>query len=496
MALDQLEKQKQRMTNLVDHATRISQQAEEAEPLLSRQLYDTVRKFTQDTAKNLQQSQDDLLSRGLMTRNLYDRLKEGPGSDGTKLLDMATEMLKADFLRQAGEAGQRAQAPIEDLKRGVERAAESVLGDDTESLRLAQQTLEQLTDQLQKELAQQDGGQRTNGPGGIAQNSNPNEQASNQASSSGTRNGRATNNSQNASAPENEQANGQQPDSSDSGTNGSGAAQASNLQPGERRGTTGAQDGSAQPQNEQASGDQQGRQGQGNQSGDNETSSPNNQISENAQAANPNPGRRGGQGGQGAQSQTGSEQAQAQPGQDGNADSGNDQTGPARNGGVRNRANRGGRLSLSAGGGGGDGGDISGSLGQWLDRFGGDNAGPLAGPITGQDFVTWSDRLRDVEEMIEIPDLRNNVALARERARRLRQDFKKDLKKPDWAIVNLQVMKPLLEVRDRISDELARRQSSDNLVPIDRDPVPTRYSDLVRRYYEELGKDKPQPLRN
>jgi hypothetical protein len=28
------------------------------------------------------------------------------------------------------------------------------------------------------------------------------------------------------------------------------------------------------------------------------------------------------------------------------------------------------------------------------------------------------------------------------------------------------------------------------LVPIDRDPVPTRYSDLVRRYYEELGKNK------
>jgi hypothetical protein len=27
-------------------------------------------------------------------------------------------------------------------------------------------------------------------------------------------------------------------------------------------------------------------------------------------------------------------------------------------------------------------------------------------------------------------------------------------------------------------------------VPIDRDPVPSRYSDLVRRYYEQLGKDK------
>jgi len=83
----------------------------------------------------------------------------------------------------------------------------------------------------------------------------------------------------------------------------------------------------------------------------------------------------------------------------------------------------------------------------------------------------------------------DGVARARERARVLRQEFKRDLKKPDWAVVQLQVMKPLIEVQDRISEELARRQSSDSLVPIDRDPVPNRYTDLVRRYYEELGKD-------
>jgi hypothetical protein len=86
--------------------------------------------------------------------------------------------------------------------------------------------------------------------------------------------------------------------------------------------------------------------------------------------------------------------------------------------------------------------------------------------------------------------LRKQVATARERARLLRQQFKADRKKPDWAVVQMQVMKPLLEVRDHIADELARRESSDALVPIDRDPVPNRYSDLVRRYYEELGKDK------
>ena len=51
-------------------------------------------------------------------------------------------------------------------------------------------------------------------------------------------------------------------------------------------------------------------------------------------------------------------------------------------------------------------------------------------------------------------------------------------------------MKPLTEVRDRIAEELARRESRQALVPIDRDPVPNRYSDLVRRYYEQLGKEK------
>jgi len=50
-------------------------------------------------------------------------------------------------------------------------------------------------------------------------------------------------------------------------------------------------------------------------------------------------------------------------------------------------------------------------------------------------------------------------------------------------------MKPLVQVQERIGEELSRRESNDSLVPIDRDPVPNRYSDLVRRYYEELGKD-------
>jgi hypothetical protein len=70
----------------------------------------------------------------------------------------------------------------------------------------------------------------------------------------------------------------------------------------------------------------------------------------------------------------------------------------------------------------------------------------------------------------------------------MRQDFRRERKRPDWAVVRLQVLNPLVEVRDRIADELARRDSREALVPIDRDPVPQKYSELVRRYYEELGK--------
>jgi hypothetical protein len=57
-------------------------------------------------------------------------------------------------------------------------------------------------------------------------------------------------------------------------------------------------------------------------------------------------------------------------------------------------------------------------------------------------------------------------------------------------VVQLEIVKPLVEVRNRVAEELARRDNKDSLAPIDRDPVPHRFAEPVRRYYEELGKDK------
>jgi len=111
------------------------------------------------------------------------------------------------------------------------------------------------------------------------------------------------------------------------------------------------------------------------------------------------------------------------------------------------------------------------------------------GPLTGRDFRQWSDRLQDVQEMLNQSDLRNEVARVRDRARAIRAEFTRHGKEPQWDLVNQQITKPLAELRNRISEELAQLKSDKAMVLIDRDPIPSRFAELVRRYYENLGGD-------
>ena len=78
--------------------------------------------------------------------------------------------------------------------------------------------------------------------------------------------------------------------------------------------------------------------------------------------------------------------------------------------------------------------------------------------------------------------------IARERARLMRLEFNRNGTPPDWAKVELDIIKPLTEVRQRIAEELARRDSDNPAVVIDRDPVPTRHTAAVQKYSEEVGK--------
>jgi hypothetical protein len=373
-----LAQQKDRMKQLVDRATHVSEQAESSEPLLSRQLYDSLRKLGQDDASARKALQQELADSGLLTNGVYQQLQETSGEQGGRALDLTRTLVREGYLPQAAQAEQRARAGIDELRRGVERATESVIGDDTEALRLAKSELDAVTEQLQREA------------GAAATGEQPTED-------------RAKGNSPGD----------QKTDRAQNGKNADGAAK-------QGEGARLAADEPPQDGYRDGAGERPGSSTRdGNQRGD--------------RAGSRAPGNRGGENGGGALS-------------------------------VDNFLR----------GGEGPGAPSEGS-----------------GPIMGGNFAPWADRLRDVEEVLDQPELRTAVATARERARIARLEYKRDAKKPDWAVVQLEVLKPLLEVRSRLADELSRRESKDSLVPIDRDPVPSRYAESVRKYYEELGKDKP-----
>jgi hypothetical protein len=418
--LQALNAQRDRATNLVQRATSVSQQAEGSEPLLSRQLHDTVRKFSQEMSQDMREMQDQLLLRGMMTRSLMDKLRESSTPDTSKLMETASEMLRMDFLPQARETSERARANFDQLRQGVEQAAESVLGDDAEALRQAQQSLDELARQLQTEISRETGVTNLTagaGDGGTNQLASGSQRSPGRESDApreaqrSVRDGQPEGVGQRASQQELAQAQG-------------GQQEQQNAQSGGRNGQQNAQSAQA---------------GEGNQPGE-----------PNAEAAQ----RLGAR----------AERSRGRPG------------------GDVSRQGRG------IAGGGAEGGDVNRELLRAMDQLLDNRPDAQAGPIAGEGFLPWSDRLRDVEEMIDLPDLRNEVARVRDRARQMRQEVKRDHKKPDWAVVRLQLVDPLVQVRDQIADELARRGSRDALVPIDRDPVPVRYSELVRRYYENLGK--------
>jgi hypothetical protein len=95
--------------------------------------------------------------------------------------------------------------------------------------------------------------------------------------------------------------------------------------------------------------------------------------------------------------------------------------------------------------------------------------------------------MRDVEELLDDPELRAQAARIRDRARGQREEYKRHSKMPDWNRLKDLVAEPINELRDRIAEEVRRRESPDSLVPIDRDPVPPQFAEGVRRYYERLG---------
>jgi hypothetical protein len=369
----------------------VTEQSESAEPLLSRQLYETIRRTSQVSPE----------------KNLED----------------AQRAMERNFLPQAQAEHEKAEQTIRTLREGVERAAESVLGDEAESLRFAERELQNLAERVERELQAATGRGSTNGAAGDG-----GAQSSTNLTSAAAGRERGTNTLSGMLEA--------------ASTNRAGPARLAN------RGEENRQDG----QSRESSG-QPGEQASPGQQGQNEGSQPG-QGQGQARAGNQQRGGQPGQEGEGGRQQLAQNQGNQPGGQN------------SRNGGQRNFFDR-----L----GGADGGNGGG--GAW------------EGPLTGSNFTRWSDRLRDVEEVLQDPGLRLDVARVREQARMWRAEYKRHSNEPQWSILEDQVINPLRILQKRVADELARHGSRDAVVPVDRDPVPQKYTDLVSRYYEQLGKE-------
>ena len=362
---DRMNQQKESMESLIDQMKDVSEQAEIPEPLLSRKLYETVR---ETSTKNVDRD-----------------------------LEVAGELLRRNFVPQAQEIERRAGQNIEELRKGVEEAAASVLGDEAESLRQAREQLDELIREVNEEVAR---------------------------------------------------------------------ANASGRQDGDPNGLEGSRV-SQQPRADALRQESPGQRGTGRGQGNDPNRPEDMQANQQRQATQGGTGR-----GQGSDP---NEPRQSQANQRRLADA---RGGAAQRGPRQFSERRPGRTADPRGW----GGDL-GAFGPW------EQIDPN-GPLTGRDFSQWSDRLRDVEEMLGETELRNEAARVRDRARAIRAEFTRHGKEPQWDLVRQTITNPLTELRDRISEELLSLKSDDAMVPIDRDPVPGRFADLVRRYYENLGGDK------
>ena len=416
-----LTEQKEKLTNLTERMKQTIQEAEQTEPLLTERLYDTTR--------NLQNQNVD------------------------RALDAAGRSLQRGLMQDAQQVEKIAGRGITQLKEGVEKAAEAVLGDETEALRRAREELKNLSQEVNREIAR-------NSPAEGAQL--PRERS-------------ATEEGERRREGEGEKGNEQQPGERRPGENPNGERQPGQRPNGQQ--PNGQRPGEQPPQEGQQPGRQPGQQpGErqpGQQPNGQQPGQPqSNQPQRGQQPGQPQPGQP--QPGEGQPGQTPGEQPQ--PGQCGQPGQQPQQEGQ-RQPGQPQRGQRGSR-QLS-------GGNQAGGVQQ----FEGGAEREFA-PISGEDFLNWSDRLRDVEEMVDDPELRAEAARIRDQARAIRAETKRHSKEPNWKLVRVNVAEPLAELSKRVSDELLRRNSKQAIVPLDRDPVPPKYSEKTRRYYERLGSGK------
>ncbi len=481
---ESLTRQKKDLDGLLDQMKSTVTEAEETEPLLAKELFDAVRKAGEKAIP--------------------------------KDLDEADQLAQAGLPDEAARSSRQAGEGLDGLKEGVERAARSILGDESAALKRAQNELEDLADQANRGLARADS---PNTRRAASPNGQPGDPSNPQAGGQPGANDPAGSEPGRSGLPKQGQSNqiGRSSSRQDPQNRqpGQGQEPGEGQQPGDQPGKDpqpgqGRQPGQAQGQQE----------GQGQQPGQGESQQPGQGQAEGQQPGQ-GQGRQPGQGQQPGQGRNGQASQGRQSGvggqQPGEAAQGQEGQGQGQPGG-QNQGQRGGQRPGGGQGGGAGGGNQPNDLNRQLEEFapasgqpnpggqpqgggngggggggrersgvGGTNRGEGVNPITGDGFRQWSDRLRDVEELLTNPDLRAEAARIRDRARGAREEARRHAQPLDPGKLKEMVADPILELRNRVAEEVRRRESPDALVPIDRDPVPPRFAEGVRRYYERLG---------
>ena len=368
-------------------------------------------------------------------------------------------------LERAQQQEEQASKGLGELKENIERAAEKVLGSEADALRVARAELDKLTKEVEQAMNNKD----ANGEGkgepkpdaekgqrGGEQKLAQSDAKKGEASGKGEPNGEKRDDAAQAQNGQGKPQPGDGKEKPDGkGQSGEGKQMAANEpKPGEGKG-----DGKPQAGDSKNQPDGKGQGGDGKQVAANEQKPGDGKGGSDPNGKSPEPN----------QSASGS-----QPNANGDPKDGT-RTAMNRNaGGGREVAGN------NNNGGGGGGGWFFNNQTDLTDN----------NPITGDAYERWSDRLRRVEELLEAQDLRADLARVRDEARQMRTDYKKNPVAPQPDAVRTRITQPLAVLRDRVNEELARHESKNPLAPLDRDPVPARYRELVRRYYTELGAGK------
>lgn len=421
---NELIQQRQKYDSILEDIKDVVRKAEESEPLLSQKLYETFRDTSKSQTRDSINATENLLSRG--------------------------------FVGEARKSEEAANEGISNLNDRIQQAAESIVGDEAESLRRAEKTLRKLSDQINKEIGENTG--QTN-PSSENQNQDPSKQSkagsqpgnkessdSKQDPSQGAKSkGGKTGDSKSKSPSKGDTAKGDSSKESKQGEGKGGKGDPGKGNPGKEN---------SKENNEQKGSGKGG--GQGKQPGKNDPSQ------QGSKQPGKNPGQaKSGEGSKGGQGKTGGK-AGDQPGK---GDSAQNRERP--NGNPRTARNN--------------------NVMDGFERMNGGSTGGAPRPITGDQYRQFSNQLREIEELLDDPELSARAAEIREKAKEIRVEMKRHSKQPNWDVVQEFIAEPLDSLRAEVARRLLLKENREALVPIDRDPVPTIFENQVQQYFKELS---------